>query len=94
MLDDLEHANAAENTNPGGARNWRVTIWEIHPVTAIVIEPTPGLAAAIPEVAVAPDVLKLSMPAPGMARPEYRTCVDRRRSHHRDQCRDYGADDQ
>jgi len=32
---DSQHANAAENTNPGGAGNWRATAWEIHPVTDI-----------------------------------------------------------
>jgi hypothetical protein len=35
MMLDKEHCNAAENTNPGGARNWRATCWEIHPVTAL-----------------------------------------------------------
>jgi len=32
---DAQHANAAENTNPGGANNWRATAWEIHPVTGL-----------------------------------------------------------
>ena len=35
MTFDSQHANAAENTNPGGAHNWRATAWEIHPVTDI-----------------------------------------------------------
>jgi len=35
MTFDSQHANAAENTNPGGANNWRATAWEIHPVTDI-----------------------------------------------------------
>ena len=35
MMLDREHCNAAENTNPGGAHNWRATCWEIHPVTAL-----------------------------------------------------------
>ena len=35
MLFDSQHANAAENTNPAGAKDWRATAWEIHPVTAI-----------------------------------------------------------
>lgn len=39
LLYDEEHANAAENTNPGGSRNWRATVWEIHPVTAIEVLP-------------------------------------------------------
>jgi hypothetical protein len=32
---DTAHVGEAENTNPGGAKNWRATVWEIHPVTAI-----------------------------------------------------------
>lgn len=39
LLFDEEHANAAENTNPGGARNWRATVWEIHPITDIQVLP-------------------------------------------------------
>ena len=35
MTFDSQHASAAENTNPGGASNWRATAWEIHPVTDI-----------------------------------------------------------
>ncbi len=35
LLFDEEHANAAENTNPGGSKNWRATVWEIHPISAI-----------------------------------------------------------
>lgn len=41
MTFDAQHANAAENTNPGGANNWRATAWEIHPVTAIEVVPAP-----------------------------------------------------
>ena len=39
LLFDEEHANAAENTNPGGARNWRATVWEIHPITDLKVLP-------------------------------------------------------
>lgn len=35
MMLDKEHCNAAENTNPGHAKNWRATCWEIHPVSAL-----------------------------------------------------------
>ena len=46
LFDDLEHTPEAENSNPGGAGNWRATVWEIHPITGIqvldVISPTPG----------------------------------------------------
>jgi len=41
MMFDSQHANAAENTNPGGASNWRATAWEIHPITDIKIVPAP-----------------------------------------------------
>jgi len=41
MMFDSQHSNAAENTNPGGARNWRATAWEIHPVTDIQIVQAP-----------------------------------------------------
>jgi len=39
LFDDLEHTNAAENTRPGGAHNWRATVWEIHPITMIEVLP-------------------------------------------------------
>lgn len=41
LLFDEEHANQAENTNPGRERNWRATAWEIHPVTKIEISKKP-----------------------------------------------------
>lgn len=41
MLFDAQHANAAGNTNPGGANNWRATAWEIHPITDIQVVPAP-----------------------------------------------------
>jgi hypothetical protein len=41
MTFDSQHANASENTNPGGANNWRATAWEIHPVTDIQITAAP-----------------------------------------------------
>lgn len=41
LLFDAEHADAAENTAPGRARNWRATAWEVHPVTAIEVVPRP-----------------------------------------------------
>ena len=37
MLFDFEHLNQADNTHPGGERNWRATAWEIHPVTSIEV---------------------------------------------------------
>jgi hypothetical protein len=39
LLFDQEHVNQAENTNPGNDRNWRATVWEIHPVTEIDVLP-------------------------------------------------------
>lgn len=46
LFDDLEHIPQAENSNPGGAGNWRATVWEIHPITGIqvldVISPAAG----------------------------------------------------
>lgn len=41
MTFDTQHAGAAENTNPGGASNWRATAWEIHPVTDIQVVQAP-----------------------------------------------------
>jgi hypothetical protein len=43
LLFDSEHADEAENTNPGGRDNWRATAWEIHPVTDIVVAGEDGL---------------------------------------------------
>ena len=41
MMFDAQHGKAAENTNPGGANNWRATAWEIHPVTDIRVVSAP-----------------------------------------------------
>ncbi|MFI5456481.1 MAG: hypothetical protein ACHRXM_13610 [Isosphaerales bacterium] len=41
LLFDFEHIHQAENTNPGGAKNWRATCWEIHPVTSIKVLDSP-----------------------------------------------------
>jgi hypothetical protein len=35
MMPDQDHCNASENTNPGGAHDWRATCWEIHPISAL-----------------------------------------------------------
>jgi len=40
MMFDAQHWNAAENTAPGHAGNWRATAWEIHPVTGLQLEQT------------------------------------------------------
>ena len=34
---DLEHANASTNTAPHGKANWRQTMTELHPVTALTV---------------------------------------------------------
>ncbi len=44
LLFDIEHKNAAENTNPGRQKNWRATSWEIHPITSIkLLDKNPNL---------------------------------------------------
>jgi hypothetical protein len=55
---DSMHVDAAENTNPGGSRNWRATCWEIHPVTAIRTL-TPDEQPSLPKIAKA-EVSKIS----------------------------------
>jgi hypothetical protein len=37
LLFDFAHTDGAENTSPGKAGNWRVTCWEIHPVTSLKV---------------------------------------------------------
>lgn len=37
LFFDSHHAKDSENTAPGGARNWRATAWEIHPVTRLTV---------------------------------------------------------
>ena len=37
MLFDIEHEHQAENTNPGGDRNWRGTCVELHPITEMQV---------------------------------------------------------
>jgi hypothetical protein len=44
LLADFIHRGQAENTHPGGAKNWRATVWEIHPITAIQVLPGPALS--------------------------------------------------
>lgn len=39
LLFDEEHANAALNTAPGNSKDWRATVWEIHPITNIQVLP-------------------------------------------------------
>src|SRR6185437_10776963 len=47
LFDDLEHKAEAENTHPGGKKNWRASVWEIHPITGITVLPaTAGSVAA------------------------------------------------
>jgi hypothetical protein len=46
LLFDTMHVDGAENTNPGGDKNWRATCWEIHPVTGIKILDGPPQALA------------------------------------------------
>jgi uncharacterized protein YgiM (DUF1202 family) len=41
LLFDDEHRSQAENTQPGGDSNWRATVWEIHPITALRVMPPP-----------------------------------------------------
>jgi len=40
LLFDVEHANSANQTNPGGTNVWRATAWEIHPITRIDVAPS------------------------------------------------------
>jgi hypothetical protein len=39
LFFDAEHRGNAENTHPGSPKNWRVTCWEIHPVTGLTLIP-------------------------------------------------------
>jgi hypothetical protein len=48
LFNDLEHKPQAENSNPGGAHNWRATVWEIHPVTGIQVLPGAVAMASAP----------------------------------------------
>lgn len=41
MLYDWHYTDEAENTNPGGKKNWRATAWEVHPVISIEILEAP-----------------------------------------------------
>jgi len=53
LLFDSMHVAEAENTNPGGNKNWRATCWEIHPITAMNVLTAPPANAAV----VSPQVL-------------------------------------
>ncbi len=54
LMFDFEHIHEAENTNPGGEKNWRATCWEIHPVTNIKVLDSPPADA----MQVAPAVVR------------------------------------
>ncbi|HJU82715.1 MAG TPA: hypothetical protein VJ600_00750 [Holophagaceae bacterium] len=41
MLYDWEHKTEAFNTAPANAGDWRATAWEIHPITALTVQPGP-----------------------------------------------------
>jgi hypothetical protein len=48
LMFDVMHVKEAENTHPGGKKNWRATCWEIHPVTSIkVLDSPPDALAAL-----------------------------------------------
>jgi hypothetical protein len=47
LLFDTMHIKEAENTNPGGDKNWRATCWEIHPITAMDVMDAPPADAAL-----------------------------------------------
>jgi hypothetical protein len=55
LMFDVEHVPEAENTNPGGPKNWRATCWEIHPITEIKV--LGGPPANMP--ALAPSTLRV-----------------------------------
>ncbi len=42
LLFDEEHVREARNTAPGNREDWRATCWEVHPITAIRILPSPS----------------------------------------------------
>lgn len=65
LLADFIHKGQAENTHPGGKKNWRASIWEIHPITWI--EVLPGAAAAL-----------VAAPAPSPARAHHRSTSRKR----------------
>jgi hypothetical protein len=73
LFDDLEHERQAENSNPGGAGNWRATVWEIHPVTGIAV--LPGGAAAVTVAA------RSSLPKPAHHRKKARRRCTRSKGH-------------
>jgi hypothetical protein len=51
LLFDSMHFGEAENTNPGGANNWRATCWEIHPITSLeVLDSRPPGTTELPAV--------------------------------------------
>lgn len=37
LLCDVEHVANAAHTNPGGAKIWRATVWEVHPITSLAV---------------------------------------------------------
>lgn len=39
LLFDVEHRSQAKNTAPTNPKDWRATVWELHPVTSFVIVP-------------------------------------------------------
>jgi hypothetical protein len=81
LFDDLIHKGAAENTHPRGLDNWRATVWEIHPITAIQV--LPGPAVAIPSSEITWRVVRHSKPSPKRKCTRSRGQVCRRTVHKR-----------
>lgn len=85
LFDDLEHRGEAENTNAGGAHNWRATVWEIHPITGITVlpgAPTTLVAPARP-TKLTPRTMHPTMPGSKCVRSGAHRCRrTRSRSRH------------
>ena len=41
LFFDQEHVDQAENTNPGNDKNWRASVWELHPISGIEVMAAP-----------------------------------------------------
>jgi len=39
LMFDLDHVRQAVNTAPGNPTDWRKTVWEIHPITSMLVMP-------------------------------------------------------
>jgi hypothetical protein len=75
LMFDWFHRAEAENTNPGGEKNWRATCWELHPLTNLKVL---GDTGDVPELAPAIFADFQAVHARAMSKAPYQETIRKR----------------